>query len=364
MSELPLVRSRRLARLRASFPAHRVEALLVTTPANISYLSGFTGSAGALLIFRRRALLVSDFRYLLQARQQAPGFRFVQAEKSLLEELAEVVRDSRIRRLGFEAENLSYHSFRQFATRLKGVKLVGLKQTVEQIRLVKDQGEQRKIQAAARITDQALRYALSLLKPGVSESKVALEVEHFIKSKSESGMAFDLIVASGRRSALPHAQPTSRKLRRGDLVVLDLGAKYQGYCSDLTRTVAIGKASRRQKEIYSVVHSAQAEALAEVRPGMAASKLDALARDHIKQAGFGRYFGHGLGHGVGLEVHEGPTLARKAKGVLEPGMVITIEPGIYIPNLGGVRIEDLVLVTKSGAKVLSRGPKPQELPII
>jgi Xaa-Pro aminopeptidase len=356
--------AQRLVALRRWLRGRRVQALLVSDPANVSYLSGFVGTAGVLLVTQNDALLITDFRYTRQARQQAPGWTIVEGRRGILHQTTESVRERRLRSLAFEADHLTYGSFARLSNPLRGVRLEPLADAVERLRLVKDADELRLIAASARITDRAYRAAVEMLRPGVREREVARRIEDVIGSHPHCEPSFPVIVASGPQGALPHASPGERKIAVGDLVVMDLGTSYRGYCSDLTRTVAVGEADEKQRRLYGVVLAAQMAGLAAVRPGVTGTAVDAASRGVIAAAGLGSLFGHGLGHGVGRQIHEGPRLAEGQKNKLSPGMVVTIEPGVYLPGWGGIRIEDLVVVTDTGCRRLSHAPKPKRLPVI
>lgn len=342
----------RLAKLAAR---EKIEAVLITSYANRRYFSGFTGSNGTLLLGEEIRLLITDSRYTTQAQEQAPGFTVVEAADPA-EKLKELFQGSTIKSIGFEAEELSYAQYEKFAQAL-ACELIPLRDLAK-LRAVKDSVEIEKIATAAQITDQALARLFAKIEVGMAEVEAVAELEYQMRRLGADGVAFSTIVASGPKSALPHAQPDQRKLQAGDLVVIDCGASFQGYCSDLTRTVAVGEEpTAKQREIYELVLQAQLVGLEAVRPGMGTRELDATARSVISAAGYGAAFGHGLGHGVGLEIHEEPRLSPKGEGQLAPGMIVTVEPGIYLPGWGGVRIEDLVLVGDREAEVLSKSSK-------
>lgn len=351
--------SQRLARLRQRMAAEGLDALWISAPANRRYLSGFSGSSGWLLITAREAELWTDFRYLDQAAQEAPGYTVVRHEAQLYPHLARRLQELEVRRLGFEAEHVRYGEWQRMRAALpESLELVGIGGWVEQLRRVKDEAELALIRQAARIADEALLEVLAGLRPGMAERQVALELEFAMRRRGATAAAFDLIVVSGPRSALPHGQPGPHPLEAGQFVTLDYGAVVGGYCSDCTRTVVVGRATPRHREVYQVVLEAQRRALEAIRPGVLGAEVDRAARQVIEAAGYGDRFGHATGHGVGLEVHEGPRLSALAEDErLEPGMVVTVEPGIYIPGWGGVRIEDLVVVTEDGGEILTRVSK-------
>ena len=349
----------RLARLRQRMDREGVEALWIGSPANRRYLSGFTGSSAWLLITADRAELWTDFRYLEQAAAEAPGFEIVRHELQLYEHLGRRLRELGVSRLGFERDHVRYGEWQRLRAAVpEEIELVPVAGWVEELRRVKDAREIEIIRRAARLADEALLEVLAGLRPGITERELALELEFAMRRRGADGVAFDLIVASGPRAALPHGSPTERVIGAGEFVTLDYGALVDGYASDCTRTVVAGRAGDRHREIYQIVLEAQRRALEAIRPGVTGAEVDRAARRVIEEAGYGAHFGHATGHGVGLEVHEGPRLsATGQEDVLAPGMVVTVEPGIYLPGWGGVRIEDLVLVTESGGEILTRVTK-------
>ncbi|NLN83979.1 MAG: aminopeptidase P family protein [Firmicutes bacterium] len=335
-------------RLRQSLQDQNLDVLLVTNVQNRAYLSGFTGSAGWLLISQDRADLLTDFRYYEQAEQQAPNFNLIKQEKNLSNTLKNELAQADFKRLGFEQEHMSYALATDLIKENSQVEFVGVSHLVETQRTVKSSEEVEKMQKAANISEACFAHILGFIRPGIKEVEVAIEMERYMRSQGAEALAFESIVASGPRSSLPHGRPTERVLEEGDFITLDFGAKYGGYCSDMTRTMVIGKASEKQKKIYNIVLEAHLKALAAVKPGPLGKDIDKIARDVISEAGYGEYFGHGLGHGVGRNVHEMPSVGQAGNMALASGHVITIEPGIYLPNWGGVRIEDMVLVTEDG----------------
>ena len=353
----------RLATLRARLAQDGLDALAVSAPSNIFYLSGFRGSSGALLISRDSAALLSDFRYRLQAKEQAPDYEFIEVEKRLLYHLGDRAQTWGIRRLGYEAGHLTCEAREQLAAGAEEVELIA-SSPVEDLRVVKSPEEVELIRAAATLADEALTYMVGLLRPGVTEREIALEGEFFMRRAGAEAASFSFIVASGPRSALPHAETTERQLRQGELVVIDIGARAHGYCSDVTRTYAIGSAPERAKAIYSVVYRAQRAAAAAAKAGAMCGEVDAMARAAITDAGYGDAFGHGLGHGVGIDVHEAPRLSKGEETRLAAGHVVTVEPGIYLEGFGGVRLEDMVRVGEESAETLTGSPMAEDLPVI
>lgn len=343
----------RLSRLRAALGRRGPAAVLITHLPNLRWLCGFEGSAGSLLVLPREAVLFSDFRYRDQARREARGVRFFEHTGGVIEAVAAVVRKTRVSRLGFETERMTVAAHEELSSFLGRAKLVPLRGVVETLRAVKEPGEVALIRRGCAIAGRALADATRTLR-GRTEIAVAERVRSAIRSRGGEGESFPTIVASGPRGALPHGVPTGRVIRGGDLVVIDFGVRVSGLCTDVTRTFMPGKWEKRAVDLYRVVLAAQRAALAVIGPGVKASAVDAAAREVIERAGHGKSFGHGTGHGVGLEVHEKPTLSPRSGDTLLPGMVVTVEPGIYLQDFGGVRIEDMVLVTSGGKEILSR----------
>ncbi|MDD3655108.1 MAG: Xaa-Pro peptidase family protein [Desulfotomaculaceae bacterium] len=334
-----------------------VEAFYVTRPQNRFYLSGFTGTAGALLLCGSGAFLLTDFRYLEQAKQQSPHLTIVDATESLMNRLDELVRENNVSRLGYDGDHLSHNEFLRLKDKLVSVNLTATSGLVEKLRLIKDSTEIKHIEEAVRLSDRAFEQVRPHIKPGVTEREIGLRLDFAMREMGAEGVAFETIVASGPRSALPHGVASSKRLQKGDLVIMDFGSVYCGYHSDITRTIVVGELAPWQREIYSIVLEAQLKAIEAIRHGVKASAVDSAARYVITSKGYGDYFGHGTGHGLGLDIHENPRLSRKVDTVLQAGMVVTVEPGIYLPGQGGVRIEDTVIVLESGCRVLTQTPK-------
>lgn len=339
--------SKRLVALRQSMTMAGIDGLLVTKRENRVYLSGFLGSSAYLIISPNDAVLLTDFRYVQQATAQAPDFTIKQHAAVWMDSLSELLTAAGIERLGFEQDDLSYAQYSGLQQRLQA-ELVPTDGLVGRLRQVKDEQELCQMQQATEIAEAAFAETLPLIAAGRTEAEVAFELEFAMRRLGAEEVAFPIIAASGPRSALPHGAPTERQLAVGDFLTLDFGATLHGYRSDMTRTVVIGRPNERQMEIYRIVLAAQLAAQQAVRPGVRGKDVDRVARDLITEAGFGQYFGHGLGHGVGLEIHEGPSAGTRGETVLQPGMIVTVEPGIYIPGFGGVRIEDMVVVTEAG----------------
>ena len=350
---------RRIEKARELFETFDIDALLVTSSSNRFYLSGFKGSSGVLLITKEDAILVTDFRYKTQAAEQAEGYRVVMHTAPIPEEIAKLSKELSIGKLGFEQDNVTYSTYRTYENQLNTdeTELVPVTGLIEKLRLIKDESEIKIVKDAASIADAAFSHIIEFIRPGLTEREVSNELEFFMRKNGAISSSFDIIVASGYRSALPHGVASDKIIETGELVTLDFGAYYKGYCSDITRTVAIGNVSDELKEIYQVVYDAQMLGMKGIRPGMTGKEADALTRDYIVSKGYGDYFGHSTGHGIGLDVHEGPALSMKSDTILEPGMLVTVEPGIYVSGLGGVRIEDDALITKDGNESLTSSTK-------
>lgn len=357
-SELAGSRLQRLARLRAAISDSGLDGLIVSGPENRTYLSGFTGSNATLLVLPNGAKLFTDGRYWSQAEEQCPEWEVIQASRFLLPELFEAVRQAKPGRVGFESANVTHSLWQELRDGIDNSELVPTARIVERLRAVKDLDEVSVIERAAAISDAALEQSVSKLgNPGVRERDVSVSMESHISLAGADVWSGGFIVASGDRSALPHWRASLRQVQSGDMVVVDWGCIVDGYFSDATRTYAVGKPSDELRRIYYIVLEAHNAGLAAVRPGITGHDADRASRDIIARAGYGDYFGHSLGHGVGLAIHEGPRLAIGSQDVLEVGNVVSVEPGIYLPGIGGVRIEDLVVVTEDGCRSLNHLPK-------
>ncbi|MED1953561.1 M24 family metallopeptidase [Brevibacillus centrosporus] len=348
----------KLKKLRQQFEAAGIDGMLVTNGQNRRYLTNFTGTYGVVLISQDQAKLLTDFRYTAQAQAQAADFEivFLAAKESVYSEVARIAEEMGITRLGFEEDNLTYSLHRKYAEAVKG-ELVATSGVIEGLRMIKTAEELGKIRTAAQIADAAFAHITSFLRSGITELDVSNELEMFMRKQGAAGSAFDMIIASGHRSALPHGVASEKVIQAGDMVTMDFGALYQGYRSDITRTVAVGNPSDQLKEIYQIVLEARNRAVAGIRPGISGKEADAFARDFITEKGYGERFGHGMGHGVGLDIHEEPFMSTRCTAILQPGMVLTVEPGIYLPEIGGVRIEDDLVVTEVGNEVLTHSPR-------
>ncbi|MFO3718672.1 M24 family metallopeptidase [Staphylococcus felis] len=345
----------RISKIRKILTDKHLDALVVLSDYNRRYLSGFTGTSGALLITQDTLKLITDFRYIKQATEQAPYFDIIKQQENLFEELIQLFKDQSLFNIGFEGHLVSYDSFLKLN---KGRHdLISLGTEIETIRQVKDEDEIAIIQKAADIVDAAYEYILTIVKPGMTEKEVKAHLESKMLHLGADDTSFDTIVASGYRGALPHGVASDKVIESGDMVTLDFGAYYNGYASDITRTFAVGQPDPKMIEIYNIVLKAQEAALQQIKPGISGKAIDQVARDVINQEGYGQYFGHSLGHGIGLDVHEQPALSPKSQDTLEINHCVTLEPGIYIEGLGGVRIEDDVLITKNGGQRFTNSTK-------
>ena len=352
----------RVARIRERLAAEEVEALLVTKPANTRYLSGFTSKDARLLISQDRAYLITDFRYYEQAEREAPSYQLYKLTEPLPAAFGDLVHEAGVSRVAFESDDVSYALY-QDLEKIEGLDLVPVKGWTEEMRAIKSPEELALIRRAVAISDAAIAALPELLQPGMTERQLAWELEVYMRTHGADDAAFPIIAAGGPNGAMAHAVPTDRVLVPGEPIVLDLGARVEGYCSDLTRTISIGQPDDKFREIHDIVLAAQQAAEGGIRPGLLGKEADAIARQVIVEAGYGEAFGHGLGHGVGLEVHERPSAGPRGEDRLEPGMVVTVEPGIYLPGWGGVRIEDLVVMTDTGIEILTSVSKDPVVPL-
>ncbi|WP_027340115.1 M24 family metallopeptidase [Halonatronum saccharophilum] len=347
----------RIEQLQDVLKEEKLDGILIHNPENRRYLTGFIGTAGSLLVTKGKAILVTDFRYTNQAKYQAPHCEVIEFKDSNLKVINDLIKRESLEILGFEGEFENYNTYLKYKEKLN-IELKSTKNLVKKLRLVKGNEEIDKLKKAIKVTDEAFTNILDHIEVGGVEREVALELEFFMKKNGATDNAFDFIVASGERSALPHGVASDKKIKKGEFLTMDFGCVFDGYNSDMTRTVVVGEQpTEKQKEVYYAVLKAQEEAIKGIKAGMKGSEVDKIARHIIKEAGYGDYFGHGLGHGVGLDIHEGPRLSPKGDVVLEEGMVVTVEPGIYIPEFGGVRIEDIVVVKEGGCEILTQSPK-------
>jgi len=347
------MKSGRLDAVRSWMADEGLDALLISSAPNVRYLTGFAGEG--LLVVDEGGLLCTDSRYRVQAAEEAPDVECA-AAGGHLEQAIERLRQVGAGRIGFRGQHLTYASWQTMSEKLDGVELVACDDEIGRLRAVKEQVEIGLIERAAGVADEAFAQWRAELEPGVTEREAALELERLMVLGGAEKASFDVIVAGGPNGAKPHASPGAREIGEGDLVVVDWGAKVDGYCSDCTRTVIAREPDDRQGEVWGAVREAQCAAIEAVAAGALCRDVDAVARDLLRERGWEKEFGHGLGHGVGLQVHERPTLSQRSEDTLEPGMVITVEPGVYIEGWGGVRLEELVLVTQDGPRALTGAP--------
>lgn len=359
--EQPTELAARRQRLQDALAELRLNALIVTALPNIHYLSGFTGSNGALLVSQDRAILITDPRYATQAPQQSDCEVKI-SKGPLVTEVAKWVKRMKWRSLAFEQNRISFDEHARLKGILEGVILKPLAEAVETLRMFKSPAEIGTIKAAVRLNSIALEQALEQFKPSMTEVDLAAEIEYRMRLLGADGTAFDTIVASGERSALPHAHPTNHPIQMNQLLLVDMGAAVAGYASDMSRTHAIGKLDAKIRRMYKAVLESQLAAIAAVRPGVSCAQVDRTAREVLRAYDFEDLFIHSTGHGLGLEIHERPRIGRKERTKLQQGMVITVEPGVYQEGLGGIRIEDTVVVTAQGAEVLT--PTGKELVVL
>ncbi len=340
---------------------NQLDGLLFTSLENIRYCCGFTGSDGALLIDRKEAYFLTDSRYWTQAEEEVKRAKIVRYKKKQ-EGVASLLSDLGWERVGVEGPFLPLSLHRFLTGRLPGVEFIDLEEELKNFRAIKDSRELSLLRYAIELSTKSFLDMVGRLKEGVRERDLALDMEIFLKKNGAEATGFDIIIASGPRSSLPHGRASEKRIARGELILVDFGVRIQGYHADQTRTLVCGPPTPEQEKVYRIVKEAHDLAIEAIRPGMPFSEIDRIAREHIQQQGYGDYFGHGLGHGIGLAVHEDPLVNSENRGPIQTGMVFTIEPGIYIPNWGGVRIEDMILVTQDGAEVLTS--LPRELTII
>lgn len=351
------VASDRLARVRAAMAEKSLPAVFLSQIENVRWLSGFTGSNGIVLLTEQDALFATDSRYVEQAESECPRFRLEKLSPNPQDDIVKLIVGLGVPKIGFEAGHLSYRTHEKYRSKLpESIELVPTDSLIEDLRMVKDADEIARIEAACAVVDRAFDYILPFLKPGAVERDVMLELEWYLRKNEGAEIAFDTIIASGPRAALPHGRASLRAMQKGDFVTLDFGARLNHYCSDITRTVVLGEPTDEQRRVYQTVLDALFKGIEAIRPGVAGKDVDAVAREFIREAGYGDYFGHGLGHSLGRTVHDGPALSPSSEVTLTSGMVTTVEPGIYIPGWGGVRIEHDVLVTEDAPRILTHSP--------
>lgn len=347
----------RLEQLKNNLKEKAIENLLIINPKNIRYLTAFSGDDSVLLICQDELFLITDGRYVEQAKTEvSANIQIIRWTGSIFAEVAVLAKTKQMSELYFEGDQLNYLDFEQLSQHATCT-LSATQGLVEEIRAVKDEGEIATIQTAVEIVDQTFLHILNFIRPGITERAVATEIEYFMKCAGADGASFETIVASGVRSSYPHGEASDKVIELGDMITLDFGAFYQGYASDITRTIAVGQVDSRLEEIYYLVLEAEMNGLAEIKAGMTSQALDSIIREPIKNKEMNQYFNHGAGHSIGLDIHEAPYISQNSSVVFKENMIQTIEPGIYLPDLGGVRIEDDILVQKGMGKILTQSPK-------
>ncbi len=347
---------KRIEQLKALLNEKSLDAILITHIPNIRYLSGFSGSSAAVLITKSKSFFITDFRYKDQSNEQVHGFE-IRINYNQTDELKIVVESQGLKIIGFEANHLTYGSYDNLSNNFTGVKFVPITEAVEKLTMKKTDDELAKIQKAVDITDETFSRMLEFIKPGMRELDVSAEITYTHKKLGASKDSFDPIVASGWRAALPHGIASNKIIESGDIITLDFGCVYEGFCSDMTRTISAGTPPDEIKKIYQIVLDAQLKAIDAAKAGVSSKSVDTTARDYIASKGYGENFGHGLGHGLGIEVHEMPGLSQRMDMPLVENSVVTIEPGIYIEGLGGVRIEDDIIIKSNKCVVMNKSPK-------
>lgn len=365
-SSIQSIRSSRVKTLRKRLVGKGIEALLVTNPRDIRYLTGFVGDDSWALVPLKGGpvTIISDSRFEEQIDREAPQAKALMRKGSLSEAVAKMAPKTKLRRIGLQPEYVSVRQHKALSQALGASRVKAVEDGLINQRAIKDAGEIANIRKALAIQQQAFQRVTREIRPGDTERAVAAKLEYVMRSLGADGPSFNTIIAAGANASLPHAIPGSSKIKRGGIVLIDWGAKFSGYCSDLTRVIALGKMPAKMREVYKIVLDAQLAAIDAIAPGKKLKDIDKVARDIITKAGYGDRFGHGLGHGIGLDIHEQPSLSWRTEDVLEVGQVVTVEPGIYLPGVGGVRIEDDVLVTRTGRDVLSDLPKGLESAIM
>ncbi len=346
----------RLQNLYKKIAAEDIDAVIIYKPANVFYFSGFRGDSTILFIGRDFLKLITDSRYIEQAKLQTKNFEIVKQDEGLFKKLIEEIKSCGAKKFGFEGRVLTFDEYNNLKENLPNVELKSVE--LDSLRQIKDAAEISNIRRACEIADKAFSEILNFINPNVTENEVAAELEYLMKKFGAEKISFDTIVASGWRGSLPHGVASDKKISTGEFVTMDFGAIYNGYCSDMTRTICVGKANENQKKIYDALLNAQLYGLQCIKVGASGKAVDAAVRENLKTSNLENYFTHGLGHGVGIEIHEEPRLSKLSKcEKLLPNMIVTDEPGIYIPEVGGLRIEDTVLVTESDAETLTKSPK-------
>ncbi len=342
----------RLEKVREKLGSNNIDGFISFKRENIRYLTGFSGSTAVTILTEKEAFFLTDFRYKTQAEEEVSNTFEIREFKKIIDSISEIAKPLNLKTIGFEP-HLPYSTYQELHSKLNSASLTPVKNIVEDVRMVKEPSEVEFIKKAIGIIDRAFKRMKKIVKAGSKENEIAIEMEYKLRKEGAEGIPFDIIVASGERGALPHGIASDKIIKDGELVILDFGSRYMGYNSDCTRTLSVGRLDERQKDIYSIVLDAQKEAIKSIKPGLKVSEIDSKARQFIIEKGYGEYFGHSTGHGIGLEVHENPRIAEGQDDIIKEGMVFTVEPGIYIHGWGGVRIEDMVLVTKDGCEVLT-----------
>ena len=335
----------------------KLDAILVSNGYNMRYLSGFSGATGYLYLSHYKKAVLTDFRYTIQAEEEAGDYQIMEVSQNYYEHIKELLGSDHGKKIGVEGKDLLYYDFAKWKETMPDVEWFPLEDELSNLRIIKTPEEITAIEKAEAIGDKAFTDILNMIKPGITELEIAAHLEFFMKKYGAENLSFDTIAASGIHSSMPHAVPTNKKVENGDFITMDFGCVYKGYCSDMTRTIVVGKASEEQKKVYQTVLDAQIAALNFIKAGCKGKEIDAIARKVIEDAGYKGCFGHGLGHSVGLFIHESPRLSPSEESVIQANVIETVEPGIYIKGFGGVRIEDLVVVTEDGYRNLTHSEK-------
>lgn len=345
----------RISKVKEALKVKNTDAFLVTKPENKFYISGFSSSNYYILLTESKDYLLTDFRYIESAQVLSDTFEIVRIDNEYT--ALKFIKEKNFDALGIEYKSITFDFYNDLIEKSKTITTISCDNVIEEIRTIKEAWEIDKITRAAEIANKGFIHILDFIKPGVTEKQIAMELEFFLKKNGADDLSFDTIVASGKNGAMPHAIPSNKNVENGDFITMDFGVLLDHYCSDMTRTIAVGRVSERQKEVYNFVLKAQETSLSEIQIGVSTSYLDSIARNIINDAGYGEYFGHGLGHGVGLEIHEAPTLNQSSSETIKANMLVTIEPGIYIPDAFGVRIEDLAIVGESDIIIVTKVDK-------